>query len=272
MGKKIKIVLDAGHGGHDPGAVANGMRESDINLEVTNELYHILKATKLFKLKRTRKKNVFVTIGDRWRKANHWDADYFISIHSNAGGGTGVETIIPTASPNNPRRDLQETRRFAEIMSNTLGNAFNMRVRRANGVMLETETGHRVLGVLRNTAMPAILVELAFMDSPLHNPDVAILRYQRRELAEALAKGILDYLGIVDFGGTYMTQKEFNKKADRWLAERTRLPESQWSKNEGFWRLARFLGVFNTESPQRLITGEQFAAVLGRLGLLDKFE
>jgi len=188
-----KIFIDPGHGGTDSGATANDMRESDIVLDVSLRLEQIL-SSRGFEVMMSRRGDVTVDNNLRWQMANNWDADLFISVHANAGGGTGVETVIPTASPNNPSRDLQESRRFAEIVSNTLANAFGMVVRRANGVMLETETPHGSIGVLRHTRMTAILPELAFIDSPLHNPDVDVLRNRRQEMAQALADGVRTFI------------------------------------------------------------------------------
>ena len=189
-----KIFIDAGHGGGDPGAVGNGMRESDIVLDVALRLGAILAAD--FEIRQSRTTNRALTINERWQAANAWGADCLISIHANAGGGTGVETVIPTASPNNPSRNLQNNRRFAEIVSNTIGGAFNMRVRRANGVMLETETRHKTLGVLRHTRMIAIMPEIAFIDSPLSNPDVEVLRNRRADVAAALAESVYSFFGV----------------------------------------------------------------------------
>jgi len=196
--KKLRIFIDPGHGGHDPGAVGNEMRESDIALDVSLRLETLLVGAG-FEVMLSRKADVAISINERHRMANTWGADIFISVHVNAGGGTGVETLIPTASPNNLRRDLQANRRFAEIISNALGKRFKMRVRRANGVMLETETRHGSIGVLRHSSMLAILAELAFIDSPLHNPDINILRNMRQEMAETLVEGILQFLGKDSF-------------------------------------------------------------------------
>lgn len=190
-----RIFIDPGHGGRDPGAVANGMRESDIVLEVSQHLALILERAGI-EVRLSRTTDTDITINQRWQAANTWNATHFVSIHANAGGGTGVETLIPTASPNNPSRDLQANRRFAEIISNELANTFNMRARRANGVMLETETRHGNIGVLRNTRMLAILPEIAFLDSPLSNPDVEILRHRRQDIAQSIANGIFRFLGV----------------------------------------------------------------------------
>jgi len=188
-----KIFIDPGHGGHDPGAVANGMREADIVLEIGLYLNEILKASGL-DTRMSRESNI--SPQQRWQIANQWGADMLVSIHVNAGSGTGVETLIPTASPNNPRRDLASNRRLAEQMSFDIGQRFGMRLRRANGVMLETETRHPFVGVLRNSNMLAVLPEIAFIDSPPQNPDVNVLRNMRREVAETLAGTILSWYNI----------------------------------------------------------------------------
>jgi hypothetical protein len=174
--------------------VANGMREADIALEVTTLLGERLMRAGHTVLFSRPAAHINPGINARWQLANKQRADYFVSVHANAGGGTGVETLIPTASPNNPNRDLQENRRFAEMVSAALANALGMRVRRASGVMLETETRHGSIGVLRHTRMIAILPEIGFIDSPLSNPDVDILRNRRSDIAQALADGILQFL------------------------------------------------------------------------------
>ena len=171
------------------------LRESDINLEVALALRPLLEREG-FEILMSRTADVFVNINSRWQTANNWNADLFISIHTNAGGGTGVEVLIPTASPNNLSRDLNANRRLAKDMAEALATPFGMRLRRNNGVMLETETRHGSIGVLRNTRMLAIMPELAFIDSPLSNPDVGVLRNRRQELAAAPAKGVFDFLGI----------------------------------------------------------------------------
>jgi len=190
---KLKIFIDAGHGGADPGAVGNGMRESDINLETATHYNNILRAAGV--------ETLMSRIDDtqpnlRPQTANSWGADLLVSFHANAGGGTGVEVVIPTASPRNPNRNLSENRELASLFANAIGKHFGMRVRRANGVMLETETPRGSIGILRESAMPAVLPEIAFIDSPLHNPDINVLRNRRREVAEVLARVTFDYYGI----------------------------------------------------------------------------
>jgi N-acetylmuramoyl-L-alanine amidase len=189
---KPRIWLEPGHGGTDPGAVGNGMRESDITLDVGLRLRDLLLPA--FDVGMTRTADV--NLVNRVSRANGFNPDLVVSIHVNAGGGTGVETLIPTASPNNPSRDLQANRRLAEKMSNALANAFGMRVRRTNGVKLETETRHPFIGILRETRAIAVLPEIAFIDSPLSNPDIDVLRNRRGEAAKVLAEVIYGWFGI----------------------------------------------------------------------------
>jgi N-acetylmuramoyl-L-alanine amidase len=176
-----KIFIDPGHGGRDPGAVGNGMRESNIVLEVAKKFGAIIEIAGFSVLySRTDDSSP----ADRVGAANIWEADYFISIHVNAGGGTGAETFIAATKT--------DDRIFAQSVNDTYASDMGLRNR---GVKLDTETHVRSLGVLRNTRMPAILVELAFIDSPAGNPDVNILLNRRDDMAQALANGIYKYFG-----------------------------------------------------------------------------
>jgi len=184
----MKIFVDAGHNysGWNTGAVDNGMREQDITFDVAAELGRILRSHghDVMLSRPTLQTNLGTdnssSINARWQMSNAWGADYFISIHVNAGGGTGAETLYA-------RSDALD---FARTVQDVYSEQMRLRNRRV---------WHRTdLGVLRNTNCPSILLELAFIDSPLTNPDVDILRNKRPEMAAAVAKGILEYLGCAD--------------------------------------------------------------------------
>lgn len=90
-----KIYLDAGHGGKDPGACGNGLRECDVTLDVTLEVRDRLKAHG-FEVVISREKDEYVgDAGERGAKIGASKADFGLSIHCNAGGGTGAELIMP---------------------------------------------------------------------------------------------------------------------------------------------------------------------------------
>ncbi|MFW5995927.1 MAG: N-acetylmuramoyl-L-alanine amidase family protein [Halanaerobiaceae bacterium] len=90
------IVLDAGHGGFDPGAVGpGGLEEKEVVLDVTLKLADMLRENTGASVYLTREKDSFISLPGRVSRANNWDADVFISIHSN-GGEDGIERGIET--------------------------------------------------------------------------------------------------------------------------------------------------------------------------------
>ena len=187
--KKIVICLDAGHGGIDPGAVANGMRESGIVFNVTEILKKKLEKAGVKVVLSRPDANTDPGINPRWQFANQEGADYFISIHVNAGGGTGGETFY--------YRDNSERSRQSESMAHYVNNRYTEKMGLRNrGVKPDTQTGIGSIGVLRHTKMPAILIELAFIDSPSSNNDVFVLKERQNDIAAELADAILQHLGI----------------------------------------------------------------------------
>ena len=184
MSKK-KIFIDAGHNhsGWNTGAAAYGLKEQDITFEVAYLLGEVIKADFDIRLSRpTMETNLGhdnnSAVNARWQMSNQWGADYFISIHCNAAGGTGSEIYYYDAS----------ARSFATTIQKTYAGIMGLRDRRS-------ELTDR-WAVLRHTNCPAVLLELAFIDSPLHNPDVEILRNRKNEMANAIAKGIYQYFGM----------------------------------------------------------------------------
>lgn len=173
----MKIFIDAGHGGRDPGAVGNGMRESDITLDVSLRLDAILRGAGV-ETNMSRREDAAVNIDERWRTANTWGADYFISIHVNAGGGTGAETLYF-------RPDSEE---FARTVQDVYSDEMGLRNRRI--------WRREDVGVIRWSNCPTVLIELAFIDSPAANPDINILRNKRQEMAVAVASGLFEYLEL----------------------------------------------------------------------------
>lgn len=98
LGLKIKtIVIDAGHGGKDPGAVYNNIKEKDIILDIAKDLRDMLKKDPSLTVYMTRDTDVFIPLEERTALANKYKADIFVSIHANAAKNTaasGVETYV----------------------------------------------------------------------------------------------------------------------------------------------------------------------------------
>lgn len=183
-----KIFIDQGHNpeGVNAGAEGNGMREQDINYEVGIYLAELLRENGNFEVMLSRptpETSLGTTnsesLQQRVRMANEWGADYFISIHTNAAENTvanGSEVYvyaIPSVAANLAEDVLEE-------IVDRLGT-------RDLGVKVNTS-----LYVLRRTAMPAILVELAFITN---ENDAELLRNDRYQFAYAIYRGILDFLG-----------------------------------------------------------------------------
>jgi N-acetylmuramoyl-L-alanine amidase len=179
-----KVFLDAGHGGHDPGAVGNGLQEKAIALSVTLKIGNILKNHGVT-VNYSRTTDVFLELADRASRANSFGANVFVSVHCNSfsdSSAKGVETYSYPGSTTG-----------ANLSKSIQNNIISSGVYTANR---GTKTAD--FAVLRLTNMPAALVELAFISNA---QDANILKNRQDELAVAVSKGILNYLGIPYQGG-----------------------------------------------------------------------
>ncbi len=149
------IVIDPGHGGYDPGAVGNGLYEDELNLEAGLAFRDWLELDSSdtsgggrWDVYMTRESDTYVELSSRCDYANSLGADYFMSIHTNAGGGDGTETYAYASggTADSLAHDVQD-----EILDH-LGT-------RDRGVKYES------FYVLVNTSMPADLAEMAFIDT-----------------------------------------------------------------------------------------------------------
>ncbi|WP_337970017.1 N-acetylmuramoyl-L-alanine amidase, partial [Virgibacillus salexigens] len=148
-----KIFIDPGHGGNDPGATANGLREKDLTLEIALKLRNILNNEyEGHSLMLSRTTDQSVTLSSRTNMANNWGADYLVSVHINAGGGIGFESY--TYNGSYPGK--AETNRLRGIVHNS--------------IVAETEFRDRGkkeanFHMVRESAMPAVLTENGFIDN-----------------------------------------------------------------------------------------------------------
>ncbi len=200
--RSYTIYIDPGHGGVDSGASYGGVYEKNLALSVANKLKaNLIQLGYQVLMTRTADYNVdFKT--ERSKMANQSNADLFISIHFNATGlassnTTGIETYwyqydpeyqpkINAAMHNDPTR-LAES----EILANQVHTSLISETGAVNrGVRRDT------FAVLRETAIPAILVELGFMSNPSDLQKIKEDAYQTK-LANALAQGIDNWYGAV---------------------------------------------------------------------------
>ncbi|MBE3586583.1 MAG: N-acetylmuramoyl-L-alanine amidase [Thermoanaerobacter sp.] len=176
-----RIVLDPGHGGSDPGALGpTGLREKDVTLAVAKYLQQELQP--LGSIYMTRDKDEYKSLRERVDLANNLKADYFISIHCNATtnrAAKGTETLIYAFG--------KEAEKLARKVQTRLVKVLGTQDR---GVKVRPG-----LYVLAHTAMPAILVETAFISNPEEERLLADPA-QQQSIARAIVEGIADHLGM----------------------------------------------------------------------------
>lgn len=176
----MKIFINPGHcPGVDSGAVnaATGMQEADVALAIGNLVAGYLQAAGC-EVQLLQSDNLMYD-GDGpcvCATANDWGADLFVSIHCNAANGiaSGTEVEVMPGSDGSIR----------------LGNCIQKQIVDSLGTVDRGLKERPNLCVLKNTAMPAVLVEMAFIDN---DSDAELLANNQDEFARAIARGITDY-------------------------------------------------------------------------------
>ena len=90
----VKVYIDPGHGGKDPGAVGNGLKEKDLTLKIAKKIEAMLAGYNGVEVRLSRNSDIDVSLKQRTDDANKWKADLLVSVHINAGGGAGYEDFI----------------------------------------------------------------------------------------------------------------------------------------------------------------------------------
>ncbi|MCX5703396.1 MAG: N-acetylmuramoyl-L-alanine amidase [Candidatus Omnitrophica bacterium] len=219
--KLKKIVIDAGHGGNDPGAIGRtGLREKDVNLDIAKRLARLLEAQGI-KVVMTRTVDRFISLDRRVQIANNSHADLFVSIHSNANrvrSLSGFEVYYVSPSLNDSKR-AYETAKDTELdLTNAsfASNSLDLKATlwdmvytnsRAEAVALSSalcrsldrNLDTKILGikaarfeVLRDAQIPAVLIETGFLSN---SNEERMLKnsYYRQRLAQGILEGIEDY-------------------------------------------------------------------------------
>jgi len=221
-GKKKVIVIDPGHGGHDPGAMANGLKEKDINLKVALKLKNYLEKDGRFKVYLTRDDDYFVPLYDRTLIALEKKADLFISIHTNASenpnlSGTYVYTLNLKGATSKLAKMVEERENKTVLnvvkvstnpnvnkivadmaISHTMTEGLNFaKFIEVNAKNLLPDTEFKRIesanfAVLKTPSIPAVLVETAFITN---EKDAKLLANDKflDNLAKVLYKSIVDY-------------------------------------------------------------------------------
>ena len=187
------IMLDAGHGGRDPGAVYNGRQEKDDTLALALAVGEILESYG-FRVIYSRTEDVYESPYQKAAKANASGADIFISIHRNSSPEANTYSGVESLVYNKSGIKLEMAENINEQLE-TVG-FFNLGVKERPGLV-----------VLRRTRMPAVLVEVGFINSDTDN---MLFDNNFDDIALAIAEGILDTLqmsgDIPSSPGSYTVQ------------------------------------------------------------------
>lgn len=175
----MKVCIDAGHGGKDPGAAGGGTTEKQIALDVANRVAQKLQNSGIAVVM-TRDSDYFVELSDRAKIANNAGADVFVSIHCNSGASTATGAEVwhyPGAV-----KDGKLAQHIHDRLIARTGQ-------RDRGVKQEN------YAVLRLTKCPAALVELGFISNTHEGYRMRTVEYQEAASA-AIVEGIKDYAGM----------------------------------------------------------------------------
>jgi len=224
--KKYTVVLDAGHGGKDPGNLGNGYEEKNIALKIALLVGNNLKKNKDFRLKYTRTKDVFIDLWKRGDIANEEKADLFVSIHcdSHTSNAYGAGTFVLGLRGNKKNLEIAKREnavilkednfkeRYKGFDSNsvesTIGlsllqeenldkslqiasliqNNFSKKLKR-----LDRKVKQDNFQVLRETIMPSVLVELGFLTNKKEGRYLNSKKGQK-EMANAISTAIEKYI------------------------------------------------------------------------------
>jgi N-acetylmuramoyl-L-alanine amidase len=214
-----RIVIDAGHGGHDPGAQANGISEAELTLDVAQRVSRLLQKQPGVEVVMTRDTDVFVPLEERTAIANREGADLFLSIHANASRNPrarGIETyflnfasnpdaeavaarensasgramhslpdIVKAIALNNK---IDESRDFADMVQRSMVRRLSSR----NKQLKDLGVKQAPFVVLIGAAMPSVLAEISFVTHKQEGQMLKTAAY-RQQIAEALLDAVLKY-------------------------------------------------------------------------------
>jgi N-acetylmuramoyl-L-alanine amidase len=213
-----RIVIDPGHGGHDPGAKARGLEEAELVLDVALRLEALLKDAGV-EVIMTRRSDTFIALDERTAIANRVGADLFLSIHSNASASDlahGVETYFLNFAPN-PQTEaiaarenaggsrtmrnlpdivraialnnkIDESRDFASMVQ----SAMYTKLQKTNRIVRNLGVKQAPFMVLVGATMPSILAEISFITNRQEATLLKTDKY-KQQIAEALLAGVLRY-------------------------------------------------------------------------------
>ena len=236
--RDVVVVIDAGHGGEDPGALGPfGIREKTVVLAIAKELEALFAKQKGFKPKMIRSGDYYVGLRSRTERARKMNADILVSIHADAfkspkAKGASVYTLSPRGASSEAARWLAESENGADLVGGVGGFSLDNKDSMLAGVLLDLSqtasmrasvtTGSQVLSelgrvtklhkqqvekagfvVLKSPDIPSILVETGFISNPTEAKNLNSKNHQHK-LARAIFNGVNKYFSNTPPPGTYL--------------------------------------------------------------------
>ena len=178
-----KVFIGVGHGGSDPGAVANGTKEKDLNLSIALACRdELVRHGVSVKMSRTKDEND--ALSEEIRECNAYSPDLAVDIHCNAGGGDGAEVFYHYGGG--------KSKTLAE---NILAEVVRVGQNSRGAKVRKNSSGKDYYGFIRETSAPAVIVECAFVDNA-QDLEILATEGKRKLVGQAIAKGILKTLGV----------------------------------------------------------------------------
>ena len=240
--EKFVVVLDAGHGGHDPGNLGNGFREKDIALRTALKVGEQLEKNPNIKAVYTRNKDVFIGLKERGAIANKARADLFVSIHCNSHGSSahGTETFVLGLKSNKTNFDVVKKensvifleddyeKKYAGFDPNSPESVMSILLSQEEyldqsillaGLIEKNFSGNlkrksrgvkqAAFVVLHQTVMPSVLVELGFLT---YKSEGTYLNSKKGQLdmSKAIVTAILEYKNSIDANVDYYADDNSN--------------------------------------------------------------
>ena len=232
-----RIVIDAGHGGHDPGAHGNGINEAELTLDVAQRLQALLEKQPGFEVVMTRDTDEFIPLQERTAIANREGADLFLSIHANASRNVqahGIETyflnfatnpeaeavaarenaasgqamhslpdIVKAIALNNK---INESRDFAAAVQKSMVKHLNSK----NHTVRDLGVKQAPFVVLIGATMPSVLAEISFLTNKQDGTQLKAQAY-RQQIAQALFEAIQNYQQALNRANSVNGKKATNQ-------------------------------------------------------------